>query len=408
MGEGRAGRKKCVQDMRCVARRGRDPCVVTDACAWWYALKVAKPIRVFFVSNDQQFMARVLELACKGRGRTSPNPMVGCVIVRNGKVLGEGYHAEAGGAHAEVNAIADAGDVELSDATVYLNLEPCTHQGKTPPCVDLLITHKPARVVIAMADPNPKVSGGGIDHLRDAGIAVDVGLMCEEAERLNEVFVKFITTGRPFVTAKCAMTLDGKIATRTGHSRWVTSEEARQKVHALRNEVDAILVGSRTVMLDDPSLTTRLEGEEGHDPVRIVLDAATYLDANRRIFHLKSDAPTWIAVSETREYDGADQILLVPNGGGGVDMHALMDALGERQITSLLIEGGGTTHASAFEAGVVDKVLFFVAPKIVGGREAMTPVEGNGLETMDEAIALEQMNATVVGEDLLIEAYVKS
>ena len=407
MGEGLVGRGKCVQDMRSAPRRGRVPGAVADACTWWYALKVAQPVRVFFVSNDQQFMTRAVELARKGRGRTSPNPMVGCVIVRNGEVVGEGYHAKAGGPHAEVNAIADAGSVELADATVYLNLEPCTHHGKTPPCVDLLITHKPARVVVAMADPNPKVSGGGIDRLRDAGITVEVGLMRKEAERLNEVFLKFITTGRPFVTAKCAMTLDGKIATRTGHSRWVTSLQARQKVHALRNEVDAILVGSRTVMLDDPSLTTRLEGEEGHDPVRIVLDAATYLDSNRRIFHLKSDAPTWIAVSEARDYEGADQTLLVPNGGGGVDMRALMEELGKREIASLLIEGGGTTHASAFEAGVVDKVLFFVAPKIVGGREAMTPVEGNGLETMDEAIALENMNATVVGEDLLIEAYVR-
>jgi len=355
---------------------------------------------------DAKYLRRALELAARGRGRTSPNPMVGCVIVRGGRVLGEGFHAKAGEPHAEVNAIAAAGG-DIRGATVYLNLEPCAHEGRTPPCVDLLIEKKPGRVVAAMADPKPLVNGRGIDRLRYAGIRVDVGLLEAEARRLNEVFVKYITTGRPFVIAKCGMTLDGKIATRTGHSKWVTGEEARRMVHQLRNEVDAILVGSRTVMLDDPSLTTRLNGDETHDPIRVILDGEEYLDANRRVFHVASDAATWVVVPEGSSCPPADDVLHVASDKGGIDIAALMDVLGQRRVTSLLIEGGGTTHASAFEASVVDKVWIFVAPKIVGGREAITPVEGEGVATMDEAIVLTDMTVKQVGEDLLIEAYVK-
>ncbi|MEA3365058.1 MAG: bifunctional diaminohydroxyphosphoribosylaminopyrimidine deaminase/5-amino-6-(5-phosphoribosylamino)uracil reductase RibD, partial [Candidatus Hydrogenedentes bacterium] len=206
-------------------------------------------------SADRKYMQRALELAAKAKGRTSPNPMVGCVIVRDGKIIGEDYHKRAGEPHAEILAIKAAGG-DIKGATIYLNLEPCTHHGRTPPCVDVLLDKRPARVVVAMSDPNPKVSGEGIFRLREAGIDVDVGLFEEEARRLNEAFVKYITTGLPFVICKAAMTLDGKIATHTGQSQWVTCEESRCRVHQLRNEVDAILVGSRTVMLDNPSLTT--------------------------------------------------------------------------------------------------------------------------------------------------------
>ena len=355
---------------------------------------------------DEEYMRRALALAEKGRGRTSPNPMVGCVIVRDGVVLGEGYHARAGEAHAEVNAVAATGG-DIVGATVYVTLEPCVHHGKTPPCVDLLLKHYPGRVVVAMQDPNPLVAGKGIDQLRAGGISVDVGLFEADARRLNEVFIKYVTTARPFVIAKCGMTLDGKIATRTGHSQWITCEESRRMVHKLRNEVDGILVGSRTVMLDDPSLTARLEADDTRDPVRVVLDAGAYLDSQRRVFHDVSHAPTWIAVTEDRSYPCADDVIRVPKGNGGVDMAALMVELGKRGITSLLIEGGGTTHASAFQAGIVDKLWFFVAPKIVGGRDAITAVEGEGVATIDEAIRLEGMNAAPVGCDLLVEAYVK-
>lgn len=359
------------------------------------------------MANDLDYMHRALALAAQGRGRTSPNPMVGCVIEENGQIIGEGFHAVAGQPHAEVNAI-HAAARSIEGTTVYVTLEPCAHHGRTPPCADLLVEHRPGRVVVAMQDPNPAVAGKGIDRLRDAGIRVDVGVLEEEARRLNEVFVKFITTGRPFVIAKCGMTLDGKIATYTGHSRWITGEASRKLVHALRNEVDAILVGSRTVMLDDPSLTTRLNDPGHKDPIRVVLDAGAYLDADRRVFHVESEAPTWVAVSEDRDYGFTDDTIRVPHGPGGVDMFLLMEELGKRDITSLLIEGGGTTHASAFEAGIVDKVMFFIAPKIIGGRDAVTPVEGQGIALMDDAIELDNLAVRQVGEDILVEGYVRS
>jgi len=356
--------------------------------------------------TDRDYMERALALAERGRGRTSPNPMVGCVVVRGGRIVGEGFHERAGEPHAEVNALRHCGDV--SDATVYVTLEPCAHHGKTPPCVDLLTERRPRRVVAAMQDPNPKVVGKGIAALRAAGIEVEVGLMEDQATRLNEAFIKHVTTGLPFVIAKCAMSLDGKIATRTGDSKWVTSEAARLLVHRIRNEVDAILVGSRTVMLDDPSLTTRLPEGESRDPIRVILDADEYLLPDRRVFHLDSAAPTWVAVPQGKSAEGADQLIEVPQASNGLDLWALMRELGRRDITTVLIEGGGTTHASAFEAGIVDKVMFFVAPKIVGGREAVTAVEGRGVELMSEAIRLRDMKVTPIGVDLLIEAYIDS
>jgi len=357
------------------------------------------------LNEDLKYMERALALAEKGRGRTSPNPLVGCVIVRDGVVLGEGHHEYLGGPHAEVNAV-DAANCDIAGATVYVNLEPCTHYGKTPPCVNLFLTMKPARVVVAMQDPNPIVGGRGIAALREAGMDVEVGVLEAQARRQNESFIKYITTGMPFVTAKCAMTLDGKIATRTGHSRWVTGDAARVKVHEMRNQSDAILVGSRTLMLDDPSLTTRISVEGRRDPIRVILDGGEYLDQNRRIFHLESEAPTWVAVNQERDYPGAGDVIRLPEGPGGVDIFALMLELGKREVGTLLIEGGGTTHASAFEAGIVDKVAFFISPKIIGGRDALTPVEGEGIAYMDQAIKLEEMTVTQIGDDLLIEAYV--
>lgn len=355
---------------------------------------------------DLKFMSRALDLAALGRGRTSPNPMVGCVIVRDGAIIGEGYHQKAGGPHAEVNAVNAAGG-DIAGATVYVTLEPCCFQGKTPPCSDFLIARNPARIVVAMPDPNPRVSGEGIFQLRNAGITVDVGLLEEDARLLNEVFCKFIVSRMPFVIAKCGMSLDGKIATRTGDSKWVTSETSRRAVHELRNEVDAILVGSRTVMLDDPSLTTRLESGKIKDPIRIICDADNYLDPSAHVFHSESHAPTWVAVPDDRTFEGADEVLRIPSGSIGLDMRLLMHELGTRGVTSVLIEGGGTTLASAFAAGIVDKLLFFIAPKIVGGRDAITAVEGDGIARMADAIPLERMLAIPVGEDVLIEAYVK-
>ena len=354
--------------------------------------------------TDREYMERALALAERGRGRTSPNPMVGCVVVQGERIIGEGFHETAGGPHAEVNALRAAGNI--SGATVFVTLEPCAHNGKTPPCVDLFREHRPTRVVTAMVDPNPLVSGRGIAALRAMGVEVDVGLLEAEARRLNEVFVKHVTTRSAFVIAKCAMSLDGKIATRTGDSRWVTGETARAYVHRLRNEVDAILVGSRTVMLDDPSLTTRLPEGKIKDPIRIILDADEYLSPDKRVFRHESPAPTWVAVPEGRTAQGADEVLEIPRAEGGLDMRVLMRELGRRNVTSVLIEGGGATLASAFEAGIVDKVMFFVAPKIIGGKDAVSSVGGAGVNSMSEAIILRDMKATPIGEDLLIEAYV--
>lgn len=357
--------------------------------------------------SDSEYMQRALALAAKGLGRTSPNPMVGCVVVAGQEIVGEGFHEYAGGPHAEVNAFRDIPAERRKGLTVYVTLEPCAHHGKTPPCLDFLLKEDLSRVVVAMEDPNPLTRGRSIARLREAGISVDVGCCEAEARRLNEVFIKYITTGRPFVIVKCGMTLDGKIASRTGHSRWITCEAARTRVHEIRSQVDGILVGSRTVMLDDPSLTCRLVNGFAKDPTRIILDAGEYLDSKRRIFQLNSEAPTWVAVSADHDYPEADDVIRLPKGNGGIDMAVLMDELGKRSITSLLIEGGGTTHASAFKAGIVDKVMFFVAPKILGGRDAVSPVEGEGFATIDEAIQLDHMTATPVGQDLLIEAYVR-
>ena len=354
--------------------------------------------------TERDYMERALALAALARGRTSPNPMVGCVVVSKGDVIGEGYHEKAGEPHAEVMALRDCGDV--SEATLYVTLEPCCHEGRTPPCVDLLKERKPKRVVVAMEDPNPKVAGRGIEALREIGVDVSVGLLEEQARLLNEVYVKHVTTGMPFVIAKCGMSLDGKIATRTGDSKWVTGEESRRKVHEIRNQVDAILVGSRTVMLDNPSLTTRLPQEHSSDPIRVILDSSEYLGDDRKVFSVKSTSPTWIAVADDRDVPGADAVIKVPRGMGGLDMKAIMTELARRDVTSVLIEGGGTTHASAFEAGIVDKVMFFVAPKIIGGREAVSAVDGVGCESMAEAVQLDRMTATPLGSDILIEAYV--
>lgn len=359
-----------------------------------------------FMDTDATYMRRALELAARARGRTSPNPMVGCVVVRDGAVIGEAYHEAAGQAHAEVKAIEAAGG-DVRDATLYLTLEPCAHTGRTPPCAVLLAERRPKRVVVAMEDPNPRVAGQGIRRLREAGVPVEVGLLEAEARELNEIFVKYITTGLPFVVAKCGMTLDGKIATWSGDSKWVTGEASRAWVHRLRDELDAILVGSRTVMTDDPSLTTRLPEGGGRDPIRVVVNAGEYLDERHHVFHLDSSAPTWVVLPEGKAFKAGAETLCAPSGPGGVDMVHVMRELGRREVTSVLVEGGGTVLASVFEAGLVDKVMFFIAPKIAGGRDAVSAVEGQGVEFMRDAIPLERMSAQPVGDDMLIQAYVK-
>jgi diaminohydroxyphosphoribosylaminopyrimidine deaminase/5-amino-6-(5-phosphoribosylamino)uracil reductase len=366
--------------------------------------------------NDEYFMQLALGLAKKGEGFTSPNPMVGAVIVKNGKVVGKGYHHAAGKAHAEINAINEAGAL-AKGATLYVTLEPCNHTGRTPPCTQKILASGIRRVVVAMHDPNPGVKGGGIDYLKHQGIEVKTGVCEEWAKKLNEIFIKFVRTHRPFTIIKCAATLDGRIATRTGNSRWVTGEESRKFVHRLRHAVDAIMVGINTVVKDDPSLTTRLEnrpeGRKALDPVRIVLDTHLRIAEQAKLLRLDSDSDTIIitghSVSEDKkariEQRGA-RVIESPVKDGLIDLDMLMDPLGALGITSLLIEGGSRVIASALSAGIVDKIFFFFAPKILGGDDGVPICKGQGADLMKDCISVKDMTVKQFGMDIMIQGYI--
>lgn len=360
-------------------------------------------------------MARALDLARRGAGRTSPNPMVGAVVVREGRIVGEGYHEKAGTPHAEVHALRAAGPA-AAGATLYVTLEPCNHHGRTPPCTEAIIAAGIARVVAAVKDPNPRVAGSGLARLRAAGIAVTEGVLAEEARELNEAFFHFITTGRPFVIMKYAMTMDGRIATATGESRWISSPEARERVHRLRAAADAVMVGIGTVLHDDPLLTCRVPG--GRDPVRVVVDSRLRIPPSARVLSVRSEAPTWLATTplaaperraaiRSLRRTGACpvEILEIPARDGRVDLGALLAELGRREITSVLLEGGAELNAAMLAAGAVQKVLGFVAPKLVGGREAPGPVGGSGV-ALPEAWRVEGLKVEKVGEDVLLTGYV--
>ena len=356
-------------------------------------------------------MNLALELAARGRGKTSPNPMVGAVIVKNGKIIGRGYHQAAGSAHAEVNAIDDAGNAARG-ATLYVTLEPCNHTGRTPPCTEKILTAGIHRVVVAMADPNPDVRGGGSRYLSEKGISVTSGICEKKARLLNEVFIKYVTTGRPFVTLKWAATLDGQIATRTGDSRWVTGAQSRAFVHNLRHASDAILVGINTVKQDNPSLTTRLENGPGKDPARIVLDTHLSISASAKMLHQASGAKTFIITgpdisAEKRNHIerlGA-RVIRTPLKKRGINIELLMDRLGEMNVTSLLIEGGGKIIASALAAGIVDKVNLFYAPKILGGDDGVPVCRGSGPKKMNDSIRVKDVRLHQFGEDIMLEGY---
>ncbi len=360
---------------------------------------------------DEDYMREALRIARYAEGRTSPNPLVGAVIVRDGRIIAEGWHRKAGTPHAEIHALRMAGDLARG-ATLYVTLEPCSHYGRTGPCAKAVAEAGIARVVVAMQDPNPKVAGRGMEMLRAAGVEVCCGVLAAEAARLNEVFLHWITTGLPFVALKTAMTLDGKIATHTGDSQWITGEASRLRVHELRDRYDAILVGIGTVLHDDPSLTTRLPDRQGKHPLRIVLDS---MARTLRTAKLLTDgaAPTLIAVTARAPQErvaalrqaGAE--VLVCGEGPRVDARALLKALGEREISSVFVEGGGRVNASLLAAGFVDKVYAFVAPKLVGGRDALTPVEGTGAERLSDAVTLTGLEAETVGEDVLLTGYVR-
>ena len=362
---------------------------------------------------DRSYMRRALELAAGSRGRTSPNPMVGAVLVKDGRVVGEGFHAFAGSDHAECIAIRDA-QGQARGATLYVSLEPCCHHGKTPPCTDLIAGAGIARVVAACQDPNPAVDGKGVDALRAAGIPVEVGCLAEEAVRQNEAFFTAVRTGRPFVIMKIAASLDGKIATRTGESRWITGESARHHVHRLRNEVDGVLVGIGTVLRDDPLLTTRLGVEDQRDPARVVVDNLARLPLRAKVINRASMAPTYVAVSEmasparleTLEREGV-HIIRVEDSPRRISLGRLLATLGKMGLLSVMIEGGAEINASALREGVVDKVLMFLAPMLVGGTSSASAVAGDGIESFTQAVRLTDIRLERFESDILIEGYIQ-
>lgn len=359
-------------------------------------------------TDEAAWMRRALRLASRGRGRTSPNPMVGAVIVKGGRVVGEGWHRELGGPHAEVNALQAAGGAARG-ATVYVTLEPCCHWGRTPPCTEALIGAGVARVVAACRDPDPRVNGEGLAALRAAGITAQVGLLETEAQELNEAYLKHAVTGQPFVALKAAMTLDGKIATAAGESKWITGERARAYGRRLRSWHDAVLTGVETVRADDPELTARVQGRArgGREPLRVAADSRARTPPTARLLAAASRAPV-IAVTEhapaarRRRLEAAGaQVWVLPSQGGRVNLGALVERLGELGVQSVLVESGGTLAAAVLEAGLVDRVYFFVAPRLVGGRGALTPIEGEG-RALSQAWGVERIRVRRVGEDLLI------
>lgn len=358
--------------------------------------------------GDEEFMREALRIAKNALGRTSPNPLVGAVVVKDGKIIAEGWHRQAGTPHAEIHALNMAGELARG-ATLYVTLEPCSHFGRTPPCAQKIIDCGIKKVVAAMKDPNPKVSGRGFELLKSAGIEVEVGICESEARKLNEIFIKWIKTGLPFVTMKFASSLDGKIATATGESQWITCLESRKFVHKLRDINDAVLVGIGTVLADNPSLTTRLI--EGKSPIRVILDSKARISLDSKVLTDKS-ARTIIAVTENAPPEkisalkacGAEVIIA---GYEQIDLKMLMKMLAAQEITSILVEGGGQVHFSMMKAGLVDKIYGFIAPKIIGGSKSLTAVEGEGFLKLSEAMTLKNFTSEKIGEDILISGYVK-
>lgn len=413
--------------------------------------------------NDEEYMCRALELALRGSGWVNPNPLVGAVVVREGRIIGEGWHPAFGELHAERQALADCkkrGE-DPQGATVYVTLEPCCHTGKTPPCTDALIAAGVARVVVGAADPNPRVNGGGVAQLKHAGIEVVQGVLARECEEINKSFFHFIKTGKPYVTLKYAMTLDGKIATRTGKSKWITGPEARRHVHEDRQRNAAIMVGVNTVIQDDPLLTCRLDDIDNDDiavgssakgdfedllerelaedeaayveaqlaggapsdepvefkmkpsnPIRIVCDTHLRTPLNSQIVQTAYAVPTYIATSETdlekhmpyREHEC--DIIVVPEAAGHIDIEILMEKLGAMGIDSVIVEGGAEINWSVLAYEAVSKVQAYIAPKIFGGVQAPTPVAGFGVEAPKHAIKLSEPRITQLGSDVLIECEV--
>ena len=364
--------------------------------------------------EDIEYMRRAIELAERGVGFTNPNPMVGAVIVKGGKVIGEGWHERCGEWHAERNAFKNC-TVPAEGATMYVTLEPCCHYGKTPPCTEAIIEHGIARVVVGMEDPNPLVAGKGIALLREAGIEVVCGVEEEALREQNRVFLKYISTKLPWVAMKTAMTLDGKIATRTGDSKWITGAEARAYVHELRHRFMAILVGIGTAVADDPLLNCRIEGRGVRQPIRVVVDSNARLSLDSQLVKTAGEYRTIVAHTRFAPEERGKalretgvEMLLCKEKEGLVDVRNLLELLGQSGIDSILLEGGGSLNYTFLSEGLADELYAFIAPKIVGGMNAKTPVEGAGMEKMADAINLELENVLNIGHDVLLKLKVKN
>lgn len=359
-----------------------------------------------FLSYDEKYMKLAMQLAGNAIGRTSPNPLVGAVIVKDNRVVGCGWHRKAGTPHAEVHALNQAGEL-AQGADVYVTLEPCAHYGKTPPCAKALVEAKVKNVYGGLLDVNPKVAGKGFKILEDAGIHVEYGFLQDELRKQNEVFFKWIEHKKPFVVLKAAMTLDGKIATATGQSKWITNETSRAYGYKLRDIYDGIMVGINTVIEDNPMLTARVDG--GKNPIRIVVDSSLKIDINANVVQDKS-AKTIVATTDKADKDkilklqaqDVDVIVVDKDENDKVDIEKLLDILGQQNICSILVEGGATLSGSFVAKKLVDKVYFFIAPKIIGGKEAKTPVAGTGILNLQEALALKDIQIGKLEEDILI------
>jgi diaminohydroxyphosphoribosylaminopyrimidine deaminase / 5-amino-6-(5-phosphoribosylamino)uracil reductase len=363
--------------------------------------------------TDEGYMRLALRLAARGRGKTSPNPLVGAVLVRRGRIIGQGFHAGPGYPHAEIKALR-AAKGEVSGGILYTNLEPCSHlQKRTPPCIHEIINRKIQKVVVAMRDPNPQVNGRGLRKLRQAGVAVREGILRQEALGLNEAYAKYMSRGRPFVILKLAQTLDGKIATAAGDSRWISSVKARRYSHRLRAEVDAVMVGIGTLQRDDPRLTARTVSKQQRQPVRVVLDSHLRIPAEARLLRQKPPEKTWIATTphadrgriQALERLGV-KVLMVKECRGRVDLSDLMRLFGEMQVMSVLVEGGSELNASALQEGIVDKVFFFMAPRIMGGQDSKGSIGGRSPRHLGDTIPIEDVKVRRIGPDLLVEGYI--
>ena len=361
---------------------------------------------------NETYMKEAIRLAKNGTGRVNPNPLVGAVIVKNGSIIARGFHEKFASAHAEVNAINSTKEC-LEGTTMYVTLEPCSHFGKTPPCVDLIIEHRISEVIVGILDPNPLVAGEGIKNLRAHGIKVTVNVLEEEIREMNRYFLKYITTKTPFVVMKTAMTFDGKIATKTGDSKWVSCESSRELVHQLRHEMMGIMVGIGTVLSDNPSLTTRLKNHKGLNPRPIIIDSTGRFPLDAKM--INEHQPGHIILVTTKSLNSEKEAAFIRSGikiiktplySGRVNLNILMIELGKLGMDSILLEGGQTLNASAIEQGIVDEVISFIAPKIVGGKTGYTPVGGIGVTYMKDAYKLEFLDVQRIGQDVMIRSKV--